>query len=88
MGFAKACTYFAKTCEACAALMDATTNQDEFVHEALELCVYPEDRVAMCALLEVEYIPLPPKKDMPRPKPKRLTLSSGLGATTGKATGW
>ena len=84
---AKTCTYFGNTVEACAKLLDCTSDHDNFVHDALELCQFPEDRVAMCAMLDVEFIPLPEKKGE-RPKPKRKTLASGFGATGGKLAGW
>lgn len=75
---ANTCTFFGKTVEACADLQYSTNDEEEFVHQALELCKYPEDRVAMCSMLGIELIPMP-KKDEPKPKPRRLTINSGLG---------
>ncbi|KAH9258322.1 hypothetical protein BASA81_003371 [Batrachochytrium salamandrivorans] len=48
---------FTSIVELCAELQYLTSDEDDFVHDALELCKYPEDRVEMCTMLEVEYIP-------------------------------
>lgn len=48
---------FGSIVELCADIQYLTSDEDDFVHDALELCQYPEDRVAMCSMLEVEYIP-------------------------------
>ena len=55
--FCKTCSYFAQEIEACVYLQYKTNNEDEFIHLALDQCKFPEDRVAMCAMLEIEYIP-------------------------------
>ena len=49
--FAKTCSYFGQTIEACTELQDKTTDEDEFIHQALDLCKYDEDRVGLCAML-------------------------------------
>jgi len=76
--FCKTCSYFAQTVDCCVNLQYNTTNEDEFIHLALELCKFPEDRVAMCAMLEIEYLPLL-EKDKPKAKPVRKSIASGLG---------
>ena len=55
--FCRTCSYFAQTIEACVSVQYRTTNEDEFIHYCLDECKFPEDRVAMCAMLEIEYIP-------------------------------
>jgi hypothetical protein len=75
---AKTFLFFGQTIEAIATLENSTTNHDDFIHMALDMCQFPEDRVAMCAMLEIEFIPLPEKKNAPRAKPRK-TINSGLG---------
>lgn len=63
--------HFGQVIECCTQLLEKTTNQDEFIDLALDLCKFPEDRVAMCAMLDIEFIPLPPK-DQAKVKPRKL----------------
>lgn len=78
IGFVRTCTDFGKLIECATELQEKTTDEDAFIHLCLDTCQFPEDRVAMCAMLEIEFIPLP-KKDEPKPVPVRKSVSYGLG---------
>jgi hypothetical protein len=80
--FCSTCTGFGKTVEAAAALQDKTSDEEEFIHLALQLCKFPEDRIAMCGMLGIELVPLPSKED-PKPRARKLTINSGLGQGQG-----
>lgn len=48
---------FKNLCDLCHYLQSSSTDEDTFIHMALDLCKYPEDRVTMCTALGVEFIP-------------------------------
>ena len=78
-------TYFSETVETCAFILHShtPTDEDAFIHQALELCKFPEDRKELCEKLDIEFVPLIPK-DKPKPKPtRRMTVNTGLGVGKG-----
>jgi len=84
LGFVKTMVEFGQTVQAASALQQATSNEEEFIHLALSICKFQEDRVAMCAMLDIEYVPLP-KKDEPLSTIKRRSVNSGLGQSGSQA---
>ena len=78
VGFAKTLVAFGQTVEACGRLQELTSNEEEFIHLALDLCKFQEDRIAMCGMLGIALVSMP-KKDEPRPPIRKLSINSGLG---------
>ena len=79
VGFIKTMTGFGQTCEAAAGLQEFTSDEQAFVALALNVCKFPEDRIAMCAMLGIELVPLPKKENTAGPVHRKLSINSGLG---------
>ena len=78
VGFISTMTSFGQLVEAAGDLQSLTSNEDDFIHEALAVCKFQEDRVAMCGMFGIALVPMP-KKDDPRLPIRKLSINSGLG---------
>lgn len=76
----------AGTIEACSIFLECAEDDHEFILAALDICKYQEDRVGMCAMLGIPYIPLGKKPTKEETAKKKRTVSYGLGSSDASNT--